>query len=54
MRLDKYGVYRFFELPLALMAQDHAAVERIAMAYEWLNFEKTVIEYRRFFELLRP
>ena len=26
MRLDKYGVYRFFELPLALMAQDHAAV----------------------------
>ena len=54
MPLDKYGVYRFFELPLALMAQDHAAVERIAMAYEWLNFEKTVIEYRRFFELLRP
>lgn len=53
MRLDKNGVYRFFELPLALMAQDHPTVERMATTYEWLDFEQTVAKYHQFFELLR-
>ncbi len=53
VRLEKNEVYRFFQLPLALMANDESKVERIAIAYEWLDFEQTVEKYRQFFMLLR-
>ena len=52
-RIDKNEVYRFFELPLALMANDKIMVESIATTYEWLDFEQTVEKYRQFFKLLR-
>lgn len=52
-RMDKNEVYRFFELPLALMANDTSEVERIATSYEWLDFKQTVEKYRQFFMLLR-
>ena len=51
-RLGKNGVYCFFELPLALMENDNSKIENIASAYEWLNFEQTVEQYRRFLMLL--
>ena len=52
-RMDKNKVYCFFELPLALMANDTARVEYMASAYEWLDFEQTVEKYRQFFALLQ-
>lgn len=52
-RLDSIGVYRFFELPLALMEDDRIKTEKIANDYEWLDYNYTLNKYRQFLSCLR-
>ena len=53
MRLQKINVYRYFELPLAIMQQNNSKIKEISTEYEWLDFAQTLAEYRRFLSLLK-
>lgn len=52
--LVRNEVYQYFRLPLLLMAGKLQSVEKLRDAYEWLNFDQTVYQYKRFFAKLRP
>lgn len=51
--LSKVSVYGFQYLPLAIINQNSVKIEEIHSQYEWLNFEKTVHNFRNFFLLIQ-
>ena len=46
--LSQNGVYTFFRLQLALMNNDTIAIKNIEFEYEWIDYEYTKKECRRF------
>ncbi len=49
---DKIQVYNYFCLPLILMSDDHSSLKNIEHQYEWIDYNKTVVEYCRFLKSL--
>lgn len=45
-------VYGYFSLPIALMQKETGSLKKIRQKYEWINFDKTVLTYRRFLDSL--
>lgn len=51
--LLKNNVYEYFRLPLAIIKEDAATIYQIKNQYEWIDFNQTELEYRRFLAQLR-
>jgi len=50
---NEIQVYEYFSLPLVLMQKKYSDLKLIRNKYEWLNFDKTVLAYRRFLDSIR-
>lgn len=46
--VNKLGVYEYLMLPIYLVLGDIAAVTRLEHNYEWINFQTTCCEFRKF------
>lgn len=49
----KIHVYGYFSVPLAMMQGHYSELLRLRTEYEWLNFDKTLLAYRKFLDLIR-
>ena len=47
-------VYKYFSVPLAMMQGKYDVLKKARIDYEWLDFNKTCITYRKFFDLIKP
>lgn len=47
-------VYEFFELPIIMMSGKNTSIESLRNKYEWLDFDYTVNQYKKFLVKLRP
>lgn len=45
-RINRYGYMR---LPIYILNNDNDSIIKISKQFEWLNFERTLAEYKRFF-----
>lgn len=47
---NKIHVYGYFSLPLALMQEEYWKLKQIREDYEWIDFDKTALAYRKFLD----
>lgn len=50
---NEIEVYKYFSLPIAILQNDIDNLDQIKHEYEWLNFDKTLLIYGKFFDSLR-
>lgn len=52
--LQKMNVYGFMNLPVAILKQNTSNINILRTKYKWLDFNKTINNYHRFFSLIAP
>lgn len=52
--LSQFDVYGFLQLPVAILQNNNNTVSEIHSKYEWLDFQKTVKAYKKFFSIIKP
>ena len=48
----KIQVYGYFSVPIAMMQERYSDLKKLREEYEWLDFDKTIITYRKFLDLI--
>lgn len=51
--ITQNNVYSYFLLPLFIMSNLPNKIEELRKKYEWLDFDHTIEQYNRFFDILR-
>lgn len=52
--LTQKNVYGFQILPILLIEKNETRIKSLSSRYDWLNFEKTIKTYQKFFTAIRP
>lgn len=48
----KIQVYGYFSVPIAMMQERYSDLKKLREEYEWIDFDKTIITYRKFLDLI--
>lgn len=51
--IHRNKVYQYFALPLSIMTGDELGINAQRCEYEWLDFDFTVVQYKKFFKSLQ-